>query len=120
MLGVVEVFQDNKWGMVCSNRSGDGADLKAKVLCASVYGIDYDGAKSVVIPLERYVHVSMLLAWGTTSMHLIIAYILMYGMWCGVLVWEVLVCDVGRECWLWCGGTGCGVGMLVVMWGCWL
>ena len=57
VLGVVEVFEDNKWGMVCSNRSPGSVDgLNAMIICTTVFRIDFADASSVAIPSSRYIY----------------------------------------------------------------
>ena len=52
-VGVVEIYQDGRWGMVCQNKPDDVAQDNANSLCRRFFPSVDVNAKSVRLSMER-------------------------------------------------------------------
>ena len=52
-VGVVEIYQDGKWGMVCQNKPDDVAQDNANILCRRFFPSVDINPKSIRIPVDR-------------------------------------------------------------------
>ena len=55
-VGVLEVFVDSRWGVVCASQSESTNELNARILCETFKGKN-GGAKPVRLSLSRCVYI---------------------------------------------------------------
>ncbi len=51
--GVLEVFEDSRWGMVCTNSSEEEGNHLAKIICRTLQLKDFPNAKIISIPPKK-------------------------------------------------------------------
>ena len=54
-VGVLEIFQDNRWGVVCSSQDEEVARVNAEVLCRAFFFSESMDPKQVTLTTARSV-----------------------------------------------------------------